>query len=94
MAKADREPVVLYRVWRPDYGETEQTAANFGCLDERAAATYFAGVCHRHRDGWEWTWPQTFRVKNLATGKTFDIEVERHLVPEFEACKVVEVSDG
>lgn len=90
--QADRNAAKpMYRVWRPLHDETEETGgqrgkpAEYGAIDERSAALYHANVCHAHRDGWEWSWPVTFRVKNMATGKVWDIEVERHSVPEFVA---------
>ncbi len=88
MARADRTPGPRFAVWRALHDETEQDADErdwiYDALDERSAAEYHAGICHRQH-GWEWSWPVTFRVKNMATGKMFDIEVDRHLVPEFEA---------
>lgn len=85
-----------YRVWRPDHDETEWDAANRGwhydAFDERSAAEHHAMFCHNTRDGWEWSWPVVFRVKDLATGKEYDIEVERHTVPAFEAGKPKEVT--
>lgn len=98
-ARNDRR--ASYRVWRvpeKDYDQNEQLAADngwdYGALDEKCAAEYHASIFHSKYDGWEATWPVTFRVKNLATGKMFDIEVERHTVPEFEAGKIVEVRRG
>lgn len=99
MARADKTAGPLYRVWIPDHGETEESAADdgrrdFGAIDAGTAAEYFASICHTKHDGWEWTWPKTFRVKNLSTGKVFDVEVERHTVPEFEAGKPKEITDA
>lgn len=73
----------MYRVWRADDDEDDY-AENYGALSVRDAARLYADYCHRHRDGWEWTWPITFHVRNLTTGETFAIEVVRETVPDFQ----------
>lgn len=83
---------VRYRVWIPENDETEEAAAEYGALDEKCAAEYHAQVCHNQRSGWEWSYPKTFHVRNLASGKTFAVEVDRHTVPEFEAGRPKEVT--
>lgn len=52
-------------------------------LDARDAVKLYADYFHSQRDGWECTWPLTFRVR-CPDGQVLDYEVERHTVPEFE----------
>ncbi len=81
-----------YRVWRPDVGETDDDGTDYGAFDECSAAEHHAMFCHNQRSGWEWSWPVTFRVLVLATGRLFDVEVDRHTVPEFEAGRPKEIA--
>lgn len=84
MAKSKSRETPMYTVWRPDLGETEDQGKQYGALDVECAAELYAAYCHRHRDGWEWSWPVVFYVKD-PDGKVFAVTVERESVPEFNA---------
>ena len=71
--------------WKSDTRSTIWVA--FDALDAKKAAEHYAGFCHSQRDGWEASWPLTFRVR-LPDGTTEDYEVDRETVPEFTATKV------
>lgn len=87
MAKADRELPLIYKAWSDDRGETEANAREYGAIDVMAAAKLWASHAHRHRDAWEWAWPITVRVRE-PSGATWDVEVEREMVPEFWSGKL------
>lgn len=53
--------------------------------DVRQGAKLYAEYCNARRDAWEWNWPIDFVVHD-GTGY-FVVEVDRHIVPEFEAHK-------
>ena len=50
--------------------------------DARDAVKLYADYFHSQCDGWECTWPITFRVR-CPDGQVLDYEVEREMVPEF-----------
>ena len=52
--------------------------------DDSDAAEAYADYVHDNRDGYEDTWPLTFRVRSAA-GSTADFEVHRDFVTEFSA---------
>lgn len=68
-------------------------AAPYYVADAREAATYYAEWAHSNRDGWECTWPLTFRVR-LPDGSTEDYEVEREYDPTFRARQVINTNTG
>lgn len=80
MAKPSRE-TPIYTVWRPDI-EPEDEGKPYDAIDVPCAANLYATYCHRHRDGWEWSWPVTFRVRD-PDGAIWVVEVELEMVPEF-----------
>lgn len=53
------------------------------------AAERYADWFHGNRDGWESSWPLTFRVRS-EDGTEQDFEVDREMVPEFSARPVKE----
>lgn len=55
--------------------------------DASDAAEAYADYAHRNRDGWESSWPLTFRVL-CPDGSTADFEVDRECVPKFKALPV------
>jgi hypothetical protein len=57
------------------------------------AVLEYARYAHNHRDGYECTWPLTFRVRN-PDGSTEDFEVERDYEPTFSACRVSPPADA
>lgn len=80
-----------------DYADKPDSANNFAnwasmpadnyenwALDAADAASMHADYCHANRDGWESTWPLTFRVKGPDDVIT-DFEVDRNMEPTFYA---------
>ena len=55
--------------------------------DASDAAEAYADYVHDNRDGYESSWPLTFRVRD-ADGEIADFEVERDYVTEFSAVPV------
>ena len=55
--------------------------------DAGDAAKAYADYAHGNRDGWESSWPLTFRVR-CPDGSIQDFEVAREYVPEFSASPV------
>lgn len=55
--------------------------------DDGDAAEAYADYVHDQREGYECTWPLTFRVRS-ADGSTADFEVDREYVTEFHASSV------
>lgn len=55
--------------------------------DAGDAAEAYADYAHGNRDGWESSWPLTFRVR-CPDGSIQDFEVNREFVPEFSASPV------
>jgi len=75
-------------------GYLEQILANDRwALDAKDAAEIYADWCHRQRDGWESSWPLTFRVRS-PDGNLSDFEVERETVPEFHAFEIKKPSSA
>lgn len=62
-------------------------------LDAQRAAEEYAGWYHDSRDGYEDTWPLTFRVR-CPDGSLQDFEVNRNFDPTFSASELAaEVKD-
>lgn len=61
--------------------------------DASDAAEAYADYAHGNRDGWESSWPLTFRVL-CPDGSTADFEVDREYVPEFSASPVKQKADA
>jgi hypothetical protein len=55
--------------------------------DASDAAEAYADYAHDNRDGYESTWPLTFRVR-CPDGTTCDFEVTRDFVAEFSAAAI------
>ena len=55
--------------------------------DAADAAEAYANYVHDNRDGYESSWPLTFRVRN-SEGAIDDFEVDREYVAEFSASPV------
>ncbi len=94
MAKRARAIEPMYRVWRPDLGETEQgDCREYGALDVASAARRYAEDGANHRD-WE-HFPVVVHVRvidpqqvgHAKHDKVFVVEVEQHMVPEYIAGK-------
>lgn len=85
----NRRSSPLYKVWRPDVGETEDTAREYAAHDVPSAAAAHSRHCHYHLGGWEWSWPITFHVKDPTNDRTYSVEVEREMIPEFVPGKAV-----
>lgn len=75
--------------------DTRLRIVSWPIRDARAAAERYAEYCHRQRDGWECTWPLTFRVRS-EDGTVQDFEVDREMDPVFSArpVKTKERGDG
>jgi len=89
MAKADREPILMYRVWHP-INESPDDAREYGALDTQRAAQIHAEYCYRHREGWEepfedLRWPVTFHVVDPHDGQTYAVDVALDMQPVFRA---------
>lgn len=80
----------MYRVWRPDLGETEETGEEYAAIDVKSAARRYAedGAAHK---SWE-HFPVVVHVRVLGSPGwivpaslegTWVVEVERHFVPEY-----------
>jgi hypothetical protein len=91
MAKADREPIPLYRVWQPG-DESEEDGRDWGALDLERAAQVHADYCYRHRDGYEWSWPATFHVRDPVSGKVYEISVDLDMDPVFRPGRPKEIA--
>lgn len=76
----------VYRIWRLDYDELDEPGKTRSASSIREAAERQADWDHARRDGWEWSWPVTYLVEE-SSGVRWEVEVERHTVPEFEAGK-------
>jgi hypothetical protein len=62
--------------------------------DASDAAEAYADYAHNNRDGYESSWPLTFRVRD-ASGAIADFEVRREYLPEFSAAPVkLDVKEG
>ena len=82
--------VVGYDILSHDYNTRERRVVyvpNSILFDAGNAAEAYADYVHSHRDGWESSWPLTFRVL-CPDGSTADFEVDREYVPEFSASPV------
>lgn len=82
--------MTVHRVWREDEDEFND-GRSYDDDDARDAAKSAADYDHSSRDGWEWSWPVTYLVRNMETLKCYKVEVERESVPEFWAGRGVEV---
>jgi hypothetical protein len=60
---------------------------NYLLRDAADAAEAYASYAHSHRDGYESSWPLKFRVQ-CQDGSIQDFEVDREVVPEFNAVPV------
>lgn len=74
----------FYMVWRDDEDEAE-CARKYEAYDVHDAAQDAAAWDHSNRDGWEWSWPIVYKVRDVATDQLWAIEVDRETVPEFHA---------
>lgn len=81
----------MYKVWARDV-EDEESAAEYGALDVESAAEIHASYGHRAREFYECSWPMVFLVVD-PDGKTFAVEVERDLVPEFRGSSPAALAD-
>jgi hypothetical protein len=63
-------------------------------LDDHDAVMTYADYCHSQRDGWEWSWPTDFLVRDMKTNTVQKFNVDREEVPEFHAGKGVVVEPG
>lgn len=72
---------------RPSATRTAINVPFYSLSDAEDAAETYADYCIDNRDGWDSSWPLTFRVR-LPDGSTEDYEVELDTVPEFTARKV------
>lgn len=82
----------LYRVWRAE-DEEEESGRDYGALTVSDAARLYADFFHRHRDGWECTWPLVFLVRALETNMLYAVSVSREMVPEFYADEGLSFAD-
>ncbi len=87
----------LYRVWVADEYEEDSNKEFPAYAPDRAAIEY-AAWAHRHRDGYEWSWPVVFCVRELRAnvdegigrarnyaGPVYKISVDRDFDPSFYA---------
>ena len=83
--------VVGYDILNHDYNTRERRGVVYVpdtvLFDAGDAAEAYADYVHSNRDGWESSWPLTFRVR-CPDGSASDFEVEREHVPEFSATPV------
>lgn len=76
---------------RPEYGESVQEMKPYVIEtsypdDLEMHAEEFADYCFAARDGWEWTWPQTFKIYEGTTNKLLGkCEVSIESRPTFHA---------
>lgn len=81
----DGRDVVWYSLLDGPPATTEpRTVYSWRVTDAESAAEAYADFVHSHCDGWECTWPLTFRVR-LPDGSTEDYEVECEYEPTFTA---------
>lgn len=94
-----------YRVWlaeeTDDEGKTYPRVPSSSSADidswatsESEAVRLYAEHCHNQRDGWEWSWPIEFLVRDEETKKVLLFDVERETVPEFWCGRGVEMEPG
>lgn len=75
--------MTTYRIWRD--GHDEHDADQRTAASPQDATTAQAEHDHAARDGWEWSWPVTYLVEDVATGQRWRIEIDREVVPHFSA---------
>ena len=84
----DTEDDGMEVVWYPALGPVpapeKDTVYDWRVSDAKSAAEAYADFAHSHRDGYECSWPLTFRVRS-PDGSTQDFEVERDFDPVFSA---------
>ena len=85
-----------FRVWWGESGESigdgeESYGRVYGHEEIDSAVEEHAAYFHYHQEGYESWWPVTFFVRDLSTGKVFELEVERDFDPVFSACTPAEV---
>jgi hypothetical protein len=97
---------MTYKVWCADEGEHSGGAKTYPrapdadnidrdwAMDADDAARLYADYCHSNRDGWEWSWPADFMVRDVEANAVHQFSVERETVPEFHAARGVEVKVG
>lgn len=76
---------MTYLVWRPDADETVDDARTYDASNISLAAVAAAEHDHAQRDGWEWSWPVTYRVQAGAGAPVYSVEVNRESMPSFWA---------
>lgn len=88
-----RRHTPLFRVWDPLNNEESDAADRweYGALDVKAAAEVHARYRWSPDDLAERNWPITFRVRELDTGKVFDVSVSMELVPEYRGGEPEEI---
>ena len=82
--------VVAYDILNHDYKSRQRgvvyvPSTMFGGAEDAAEA--YADYVHSNRDGYESSWPLTFRVR-CPDGSVLDFEIDREFVPEFSASPV------
>jgi len=84
----DGADVVGYDIVNHDYNKRERRGVVYVpdtvLCDASDAAEAYADYVHSQRDGWESSWPLTFRVC-CPDGSVVDFEVDREHVPKFSA---------
>lgn len=90
MAKADRQPILLYRVWDP-LNESPHDGREYGAIDTECAARLHAEYHYSHQDGYERKWPLTFHIIDPHDGQTYAVDVEIDMRPVFHAAPRVKL---
>lgn len=85
-----------FAVWYGDANEDiaaaeEDRARKTGFAELDDAVEEYADHYHTRLDGYESRWPVTFMVRDLSTGKLYEVEVERDFDPVFNAGRPTEI---
>lgn len=79
-----------WRWWVPDELE-ERESRKVMAFDADGAAESAAEWFYDNCDGWENTWPVTFRVRHVKTGKVWDVSVGMEHQPSFHSTDSKEI---
>lgn len=85
MKKRRGEEATAYLVCRQDEVEDPDYLTTYYADGPCNAAKQAAAHDHAHRDGYEWSWPIVYVVKDASTGKRFSVGVAREIVAQFVA---------
>ena len=81
--------MTTYRVWQEDDGD--DSAMQRSAVGPETAAADQADYDYSERDGWDRSWPTTYIVEDIATGKRWKVSVGVDFDPSFHTGGAVEI---